>query len=136
MKKSERDARRADAITRLREAIPAGSTVYTVLLNASRSGMSRTIKCLAVINEYDSRMDYDESGMTSFSKEITGSHIRDISMDVAKALEIRLSKDQEGVIIGGCGMDMGFHIVSSLSRVLFPDSVDPAPDYVIKHRWV
>lgn len=129
MKKSERDARRADAITRLREAIPAGSTVYTVLLNASRSGMSRTIKCLA-IDTYLAPGNRPEGSLAPFRS------IRDISMDVAKALEIRLSKDQEGVIIGGCGMDMGFHIVSSLSRVLFPDSVDPAPDYVIKHRWV
>lgn len=43
MKKSERDARRIEAIETLRTLIPAGSTVYMTLSSVSRSGMSRMI---------------------------------------------------------------------------------------------
>jgi hypothetical protein len=28
---------------------------------------------------------------------------------------------RDGVIVGGCGMDMGFHLISELSATLFPD---------------
>src|SRR5436189_279748 len=39
---------------------------------------------------------------------------------VAKAVGMRLGK-HEGVIIGGCGMDMGFALVSDLSATLYPE---------------
>lgn len=65
-----------------------------------------------------------------------------------------------GLTVGGCGMDMGFHLVYNLSRVLFPSGFEcigkgcPSNDhsngdrnyephrhtgdggYAIKHRWL
>ena len=32
--------------------------------------------------------------------------------------------------VGGCGMDMGFHLVYTLSRELFDDG------YYVKHEWL
>lgn len=39
-------------------------------------------------------------------------------------------KKFDGVVIKGCGMDMGFHVVYSLSRKLYDDG------YRFKHRWL
>ena len=39
-------------------------------------------------------------------------------------------KKFDGVVIKGCGMDMGFHVVYSLSRKLYDDG------YRSKHRWL
>jgi hypothetical protein len=36
----------------------------------------------------------------------------------------------EGVIVNGCGMDMGGHLVSSLSRALFDD------ERALKYEWL
>jgi hypothetical protein len=46
--------------------------------------------------------------------------INDISYLVARATENRLADDY-GVVVRGCGMDMGFELVYNLSRALFPD---------------
>lgn len=88
-----------EAIARLREWVKPGDTIYTVLRNTSRSGMSREI------------------GIVLISKN--GSMLHPNYM-VAKALGYRVGK-RDGVIVGGCGMDMGFHIVYNLGRVLFQD---------------
>tara|TARA_Y100000114_G_scaffold149361_1_gene163424 strand:- start:599 stop:1033 length:435 start_codon:yes stop_codon:yes gene_type:complete len=39
-------------------------------------------------------------------------------------------KKIDGVVVKGCGMDMGFHTVYSLSRKLYDDG------YRFKHRWL
>ena len=39
-------------------------------------------------------------------------------------------KKFDGVVVKGCGMDMGFHVVYSLSRKLYDDG------YRFKHRWL
>ena len=39
-------------------------------------------------------------------------------------------KKFDGVVVKGCGMDMGFHVVYSLSQALFNDG------YAIKQRWI
>jgi hypothetical protein len=84
------------AIERLRETFMAGDTVNTVLRHVSRSGMSRSISVL----------DKDNS---------------DISYLVARALGNTVDQKNGGVKVGGCGMDMGFHLVYELSYVLFPN---------------
>lgn len=49
---------------------------------------------------------------------------------VAAAMGWRYSERYGGVVIGGGGMDMGFHLVSSVARALYGD------DYAITHRWL
>ena len=42
---------------------------------------------------------------------------------VAQAIGAKLGK-RDGIIMGGCGMDMGFSLVYNLSSALFPDGFE------------
>jgi hypothetical protein len=46
------------------------------------------------------------------------------------ATGFRLNKNGNGLVVGGCGMDMGFHAVYTLSRILYNDG------YALKQRWL
>ena len=94
---------RDEAITRLREWIKPGDTVYTLLEHVSRSGTQREIRVLLARTAADGRIYF-----------IHPNHA------TGKALGYRQGK-RDGLIVGGCGMDMGFHLVYNLGRVLFPD---------------
>lgn len=98
---SKHDNDRADAIERLRKdyGVKAGSTIYTTVKHVSRSGMSRTIAAYVV-----------QKGQ-----------VYDVSHLVAKAIGAKFDRDRGGVIMGGCGMDMTFHLVYTLSRTLWPN---------------
>lgn len=89
-------AKRDEARATLREFLKPGQTVYTTLKHVSRSGMQREI------------------GVHS----IEDGEVRWLSGLVARACGNRLGK-RDGVIMGGCGMDMGFAIVYELSSALF-----------------
>lgn len=141
--KADRDA----AIAKLREWIHPGDTVYTILESVSRSGMSREIRVLVpqIIHP-----DADARTAVDF---LHPNHA------VSQALGIRQGK-RDGLIVGGCGMDMGFHLVYSLSRVLFrdgfpctgshcpsndhsngdrdytPGRLHSDPGYALRHRWL
>lgn len=124
---------RTEAIERLREWIKPGDTVTTVMLNRSRSGMQRTIEAMICRD----------------------GEVQAIGWAVARALDWRFDRNRGGVKVNGCGMDMGFHLVYTLSSVLFPDGYVPAeagkdygrngvaatqrdPDggYALTHRWL
>lgn len=105
---SHRDAERNEAIHSLRENLRAGLTIYTVLRRVSVSGMSRCLDLYYV--------DHNE--------------IARITWSVAKALEWTYDRQREALRVNGCGMDMGYHAVHCLSRVLYGD------DYALKHRWL
>lgn len=89
---------RAEAIERLRAAMPPGSTVYTQLQHVSRSGMMRHI---------------------SVRTSLEGLHDWDVAAAVGYSLAPR-----EGIKVSGAGMDMGFHLIYNLSYVLYPDGFD------------
>lgn len=99
-------AEREEAITKLREHIKPGDVVYTILDHVSQSGMSRNIRVLLPYKRDDG------SGTIDFLHP---------NYLVAQAIGARQAKRGDGIVMGGCGMDMGFHLVSTLSRVLFPD---------------
>lgn len=80
----------------LRALFPPGATVQTILRHVSASGMSRRIAVIAV----------------------TEGHARDVSHLVARACDLKLS-DKGGLVVGGCGMDMGFAVVYDLSSELY-----------------
>lgn len=118
---------RAEACAKLRELLQPGDTVYTILRRVSRSGMMRHISCVIVDGRY--------GGMN------------DITWLVARACGDTMDRDTGGIKVGGCGMDMGFHIVYRLGRKLWPDGTDKPhgtrngqPDtdggYALKHRWL
>jgi hypothetical protein len=97
---TRKDAEREQAIERLREIFKPGDTVYTVLRHVSRSGMSRSISILYSENPGD---------------------VVDVSFLLVRAMDYRFDRDRGGVKVGGCGMDMGFHLVYNMSHVLYPN---------------
>lgn len=131
--------RATEALNHLRNILKPGDTVFCVLNNVSRSGMSREITLYAI-------------GEDKNPMYLSG---------YAEALGLGRRGKREGNIVGGCGMDMGFHLVSQLSQELYPDGFEcigekcPAADhfngdrnyaphqhskyqgaYAIKHRWM
>lgn len=114
---------REQNIRNLLGILKPGQTVYTSVKTVSRSGMSRVI--LLYVAE--------------------GNSIRNISGYVATALD--WPGDQDGVKVGGWGMDMGFHTVYTLGRVLWPKGTpephgtrNGLPDsdggYALKQDWM
>jgi len=95
---------RDEALTELRRECPPGTTINLILRNVSRSGMSRRIS--ALVN-------------TTWGDGTTGLRQLDGLIDAAGIA--KLSRHGEGVTMTGCGMDMGFHLVYTLSRTLYPD---------------
>ena len=89
-----------EAIAQLREMLPPGSTVYTILRHTSRSGMLRIIDPVAILPD--------------------GSH-RHIGRMVADLIVRKYDTEREGVKCHGCGMDMGFDLVYSISQALYPE---------------
>jgi|TARA_R100000479_G_C6285764_1_gene164661 hypothetical protein len=91
----------------LKEWFPVGSVAHTTVVHVARSGMSRHIKVFA----------------------IEGERILNVSGYVAEYLDLRFTK-KNAVFVGGCGMDMGFHLIYTLSSKLYDDG------YAIKQDWV
>ena len=106
---SERD----EYVAKLRETLKPGDTLHTVLRSVSRSGMSRVI---------DVYHFYTDPKTGEIRQEW-------LSYWIAKACEFSFqdkSGAHEGIKIGGCGMDMGFEIVYTLGRTLYPDGFECA----------
>lgn len=95
---ADKRAEQAEAVKRLLEWVKPGDTVYTVLRQVSRSGMSRRIDCYQLVN-----------GEPHY---LTG--------NVAKVCGYPFPRSGEGLRVNGCGMDMGFSVVYNLSATLFP----------------
>lgn len=94
--KAYKEAVRENAKAQLRKIFPPSSTVYTILKHVSSSGMSRRIDVIA----------HTETGP------------RKVSHLVADAAGFKTAKDGS-LVVGGCGMDMGFHVAYSLSSALY-----------------
>jgi hypothetical protein len=106
--RQQAESQREDALLRLRAILKPGDTVYCVLRNRSASGMTRRISVFA-LDKQDAKT------------RTAGWFIHDISFDASKVLRERINHDDGGLIISGCGMDMGFHVVYELGRRLFPE---------------
>jgi hypothetical protein len=79
----------------LREMLRPGDTVYTFLRHKARSGMQREISC------YLDGMQCIDAYVADITGYPIGKH--------------------DGIVLGGCGMDMGFALVYELSHKLFPN---------------
>lgn len=125
------------AVRELREILKPGNTVYVNLEHVSRSGMSRIIMPFVIRDNEPQHLGWA----------------------VAKVLGMTYDRDLEGVRISGCGMDMGFALIYSLSSRLFPNGFEcigercPSNDhsngdrdysphwhesggYALRHKWV
>lgn len=126
MKPTEADAKEAREF--LLKTLKPGDKVYTILRYVSRSGMMRRISPII----------------------IRDGEPNDISWHIAKLGMWQRKYPHEGLIVGGCGMDMGFHVVYELSRMLFPDGFkvdgigrngdtsgwDKDGGYALKQEWL
>jgi len=105
-----------DDIDRLKAWIEANNyQVFTVIRSVARSGMSWEISVVIPIT--------DDHHNTRFVHP---------SWTVAKLLGYRYSEKNghNAVVVGGCGMDMGFHLIYGLSQKLYGDG------YKIKQEWI
>ena len=93
---------------RLSEILQPGDTVFTSINHVSSSGMSRSISLYVFRLKDDPLNDRD---------------IEPICLDYWASRLLGESIDQKkgGVKVSGVGMDMGFHLVYSLARQLWPD---------------
>jgi len=93
----------------LRDTFPEGSTAYTLVTKVAPSGMSRHI-------------------MVAGSRK--KGHVQNVSWYISELLDWTYKDNTRSVFVGGCGMDMGFHLVYTLSNVLYDDG------YAIKQQWL
>jgi hypothetical protein len=108
---THRDELKARFIEELRIIYPKGSKVYTVLRHAT--AMRRTVSPIGI------------------SKNGDHLQIADWSYKVATVLGWNLDRKRAGIIVTGCGMDMGFHLVHSLSSILYEGD-----GFALKHEWI
>lgn len=155
-------AEQQDALAKLRDWIKPGDTIYTILDHVSSSGMSRAIRVVLPQIRYA----YDTEGVDPtaiIDGKPTGVDFLHPNWAVGTVLGLkhwkRNGQEQDALILSGAGMDMGFHLVYSLSRALFPDGFacigDGCPSndhsngdrdytphqhgdggYCLKHRWL
>lgn len=120
---------KAQSAAKLRKLCPPGSTIYTVLRHVSSSGMTRRITCFAIVGTGRKAEPFDLGGY------------------IADVLGYKRHERDGSLVVSGCGMDMGFHIVHSLGYALWPKGTrkphgtrNGAPDadggYALKHRWL
>jgi len=106
-------AERVEIIRDLIAILPEGTTVYTVIHAVASSGMSRTMTVFAVVN----------------------GEVRNLNYRVAQLGIGTLTKNDQ-IRVSGTGMDMGFHVVYSLSRALYEGTGSTDAGYSLNHRWL
>ena len=87
---------------------PKGSEVHLIVRQVSRSGMYRHISVHGIKKK----------------------NIYSYSFHVANVLGWTYKNKTNAVGVGGCGMDMGFHLVYTLASVLYNDG------YKLTHRYI
>lgn len=113
---------RQEAIDKILNLVKPNQKVYTSLKYAS--GMSRQI----AVYVFD------------------GDSVHNITYWASKVLDYKVGS-KDGLVVGGCGMDMGFSVVYSLGSSLWPNgTTEPhgrrngVPDsdggYALKHSWL
>lgn len=114
-----------EALEKLKSWIKKGDTLHTTVRHVSRSGMMRHISV-----KHLKATDNPERPV----------NISNYDYHVARVLDLPEAPNYQGVKIGGCGMDMGFHLVYSLSRALFKDEPKGESDrdhgYWINQEWL
>jgi len=113
-----------EAVAKLQAMLKPGQTVYTGLNHVSTSGMQRAISLYIGEAGKIVRLDYWAARAMGYSFHKKG-----------------------GLKVGGCGMDMGFHLVYSLGQTLWPKGTpephgirnavpDNAGGYALRHEWL
>lgn len=91
--------RKRPVIAKLRSLLPPGTTVYCILRHVSRSGMSRVIDPFILY-----------SGRPFYLRR----YVRDLGIG-------RIDRKHDGVVVGGCGMDMAHWLVYGIASIVYRD---------------
>lgn len=117
-KKAAAELERSESIERLLKlfAGDAYPKIHTINRRVSSSGMTRDISLI-----------YVKDGA-----------IYNLTYSAALALGWPLSEKSghRAIKVSGCGMDMGFHLVYTLSRVLYRDTVEGDAGYKLQQAWL
>jgi hypothetical protein len=117
-KKTLKELERSESIERLRTLFAGNDKplVYTIQRHVSSSGMTRDISL--------------------FYASATG--LTNITYSAAMALEWPLSEKSghRAIRVGGTGMDMGFHLVYTLSNVVYRGDVEGDAGYTLEQEWL
>ena len=116
---------REQALAELHTLLKPSDMVYCVLRHVSASGMSRAIDFFVFRNDRPHCISGLISEVTSYKRH----------------------RKHAGLDIGGCGMDMGFHVVYTLGATMWqagtpePHGIrngEPDSDggYALKHAWL
>jgi len=106
----------------LRKWLKPGSTVYCVMRHVSQSGMQRRIDLYTILyaKMNGKRRPYMQY-LSGYAADLLGTR----------------RSDKGGIVVNGCGMDMGFHLVYELSMALFcPTKYDHDAAYALNYQWL
>ena len=130
--KAEQETRRTESIAYLKSVLKPGALVTTILKHVSNSGMSRRISLAVPLKDKRTKRLYIQN-LDWYASNVLGYKVH----------------ERGGLVVGGCGMDMGFHVVYSLARALWPNgdgkyitnrNGDTKPDtdggYLLTHTWL
>lgn len=93
-----------EAIVELKRLFEKSNQIFTICRHVSRSGMSRDISFMIFINNQPYHLNF----------------LINKVLNTTRAMGSRMaSGDNSALRVNGCGMDMGYHIVNSLSVALY-----------------
>lgn len=103
----------------LRLLSKSNGTIYTMVNKVAPSGMSRHITTLLPVINDDGKPE-----------------LVNVTWYVSRILGYKRNDKTGGLVVGGCGMDMGFHVVYSLSCSLYcPNEYEHKAAYKLKQQW-
>lgn len=148
---------RTEAREKLLAILRPGMTVNCILRHVSRSGMQREISLVVATIDRGAAECYarDEHRTPkhgkcprcgSFEENPMVPDVDTIDYWVSRALGYRIGS-HGGIVMGGCGMDMGFSLVYNLGSALWPNGTptphgtrnrepDSTGGYALKSRWL
>ena len=123
-----------EAIATLLKFLKPKDKVYCNLRHVSKSGMQRRISFYCI--------SHDEKDVATGHKPALFA----LDWYIQNALGYR-RHDQGGLVVDGCGMDMGFNVVYNLGAALWPKGTpephgrlngepDSTGGYALKHEWI
>ena len=117
-KKAAAELERSESIERLRKLFAGNEKplIYTVMRHVSSSGMTRDI----------SLFYHSSAGLTNIT----------YSAAIALGWPLSEKNGHRAIRVSGCGMDMGFHLVYTLSRVLYRDTLEGDAGYKLQQAWL
>ncbi len=93
--------------------------IYSVLRHVSQSGMQRAISFYVI----------DQTNKSYSLRMIDGY--------ISRILGLKFNKKHDGLTVNGAGMDMGFHVVNSLSIALYcAKGYTHEGAYKLSNRWL